>query len=261
MTASSAHVSDGSGSSPDDIRRPARDEALARLGRSRLIPLEELAGPGRTVVAPGGQQMMLQMAYFDRASRPVIMEFGPVLALEDVVCSIAPGLAGRGLRWERLLGPDGLAVGGVAGAPGLDDPADDVQAAAEFVERSGVAQARRDGTAVVDLAADGEVLDDAQPHGRGGVADGVGDELADDQFGGLRGFLVHVPGGELAARVSACPSGSLGGGAELPRAGPRGCEGVEAGGSQGSSSAVGARWEGGCRRRALGAPHGDGARP
>jgi len=91
MTASSAHVSDGSGSSPDDIRRPARDEALARLGRSRLIPLEELAGPGRTVVAPGGQQMMLQMAYFDRASRPVIMEFGPVLALEDVVCSIAPG--------------------------------------------------------------------------------------------------------------------------------------------------------------------------
>jgi hypothetical protein len=46
-----------------------------------------------TVTAPGGQQMMLQMAYFHRASRPVIMEFGPVLALEDVaggkVCALA----------------------------------------------------------------------------------------------------------------------------------------------------------------------------
>src|SRR5689334_13696901 len=37
------------------------------------------------VTAPGGEQMMLQMAYFDRARRPVIMEFGPVLDLEDVV--------------------------------------------------------------------------------------------------------------------------------------------------------------------------------
>ena len=37
------------------------------------------------VTAPGGEQMMLQMAYFDRARRPVIMEFGPVLDLEDVI--------------------------------------------------------------------------------------------------------------------------------------------------------------------------------
>ncbi len=29
-----------------------------------------------TVTAPGGQQMILQMAYFDRARQPVIMEFG-----------------------------------------------------------------------------------------------------------------------------------------------------------------------------------------
>ncbi len=37
------------------------------------------------VTAPGGEQMMLQMAYFDRARRPVIMDIGPVLDLEDVI--------------------------------------------------------------------------------------------------------------------------------------------------------------------------------
>ena len=38
-----------------------------------------------TITAPGGRQMMLQMAYFDRASEPVIMDFGPVLDLEDAI--------------------------------------------------------------------------------------------------------------------------------------------------------------------------------
>ena len=47
------------------------------------------------VTAPGGQQMMLQMAYFDRARRPVIMEFGPVLDLEDVVGGKVCALASR----------------------------------------------------------------------------------------------------------------------------------------------------------------------
>jgi hypothetical protein len=47
------------------------------------------------VTAPGGEQMMLQMAYFDRARRPVIMEFGPVLDLEDVVGGKVCALAGR----------------------------------------------------------------------------------------------------------------------------------------------------------------------
>ena len=47
------------------------------------------------VTAPGGEQMMLQMAYFDRARRPVIMEIGPVLDLEDVVGGKACALASR----------------------------------------------------------------------------------------------------------------------------------------------------------------------
>ena len=45
------------------------------------------------ISAPGGRQMALQMAYFDRAQEPVVMEFGPVLDLRDVaggkVCALA----------------------------------------------------------------------------------------------------------------------------------------------------------------------------
>ena len=45
------------------------------------------------VTGPGGEQTMLQMAYFDRSRAPVVMEVGPVLALQDVtggkVCALA----------------------------------------------------------------------------------------------------------------------------------------------------------------------------
>ena len=45
------------------------------------------------ITAPSGRQMALQMAYFDRARQPVVMELGPVLDLEDVaggkVCALA----------------------------------------------------------------------------------------------------------------------------------------------------------------------------
>ena len=48
-----------------------------------------------TVSAPGGQQMLLQLAYFDRASQPVVMEVGPVLDLPDVVGGKVAALASR----------------------------------------------------------------------------------------------------------------------------------------------------------------------
>jgi Nucleotidyl transferase AbiEii toxin, Type IV TA system len=45
------------------------------------------------VTAPDGAQMVLQLAYFDRSREPVVMEMGPVLAVEDVaggkVCALA----------------------------------------------------------------------------------------------------------------------------------------------------------------------------
>jgi hypothetical protein len=51
------------------------------------------------VTAPGGRQMALQMAYFERANTPVLMEFGPVLDLEDVVGGKVCALASR--AYER----------------------------------------------------------------------------------------------------------------------------------------------------------------
>ena len=47
------------------------------------------------VTGPSGEQMMLQMAYFDRACRPVTMDLGPVLDLEDVVGGKVAALASR----------------------------------------------------------------------------------------------------------------------------------------------------------------------
>jgi hypothetical protein len=55
-----------------------------------------------TVTAPGGRQMMLQMAYFDRVNQPVIMEFGPVLDLEDVIGGKVSALATRAVPRDYL---------------------------------------------------------------------------------------------------------------------------------------------------------------
>jgi hypothetical protein len=47
------------------------------------------------ITRPGGRQMTLQMAYFDRDHRPVTMDVGPVLDLVDVVGSKVCALASR----------------------------------------------------------------------------------------------------------------------------------------------------------------------
>jgi Nucleotidyl transferase AbiEii toxin, Type IV TA system len=51
------------------------------------------------ITAPGGQQTMLQMAYFDRNHGPVTMDVGPVLDLEDLagwkVCALASRIEPR----------------------------------------------------------------------------------------------------------------------------------------------------------------------
>jgi hypothetical protein len=47
------------------------------------------------VTDPGSRQMMLQMAYFERDRRPVTMDVGPVLDVEDVVGSKVCALASR----------------------------------------------------------------------------------------------------------------------------------------------------------------------
>jgi len=54
------------------------------------------------VTAPGGEQMMLQMAYFDRARSPVIMDIGPVLHPEDVLGGKVCALASRALERDYV---------------------------------------------------------------------------------------------------------------------------------------------------------------
>lgn len=51
------------------------------------------------VTGPAGQEMMLQLAYFDRTVKPVTTGIGPVLAIEDVIGGKAAALAVR--SYER----------------------------------------------------------------------------------------------------------------------------------------------------------------
>lgn len=84
----------------------AVEAALAAEGfgierRDKIVGLDDIfygMGEGLAewiVTAPGGEQMLLQMAYFERARQPVIMDFGPVLDLEDVVGGKVCALASR----------------------------------------------------------------------------------------------------------------------------------------------------------------------
>jgi Nucleotidyl transferase AbiEii toxin, Type IV TA system len=54
------------------------------------------------VTAPGGEQVQVQMSYFARARRPVVMEIGPVLDLDDVAAGKTCALAGRALPRDYI---------------------------------------------------------------------------------------------------------------------------------------------------------------
>lgn len=54
------------------------------------------------ITAPDGEQMALQLAYFDRSRDPVLMEVGPVLDLEDVVGGKVCALASRAYERDYL---------------------------------------------------------------------------------------------------------------------------------------------------------------
>jgi hypothetical protein len=47
------------------------------------------------ITAPGGEQMLLQLAYFDRGQPPVIMDIGPVLDVRDALGNKVSALATR----------------------------------------------------------------------------------------------------------------------------------------------------------------------
>ena len=54
------------------------------------------------ITGPGGEQMAPQMAYFERSRGPVIMEFGPVLDLEDAIGGKVCALASRAYERDYL---------------------------------------------------------------------------------------------------------------------------------------------------------------
>ena len=54
------------------------------------------------ITTPDGAQLMLQMAYFDRGRRPVLMEFGPVLDLDDAIGGKVAALATRAAERDYL---------------------------------------------------------------------------------------------------------------------------------------------------------------
>jgi Nucleotidyl transferase AbiEii toxin, Type IV TA system len=115
-----------------------------------------------TVTAHDGQQMMLQMAYFDRTAQPVTMDVGPVLSLEDVVggkvCALASraverdyvdtaAALGRGYSVEQLIGlaralDPGLTAEDFAEAGSRLDHLDDEAFSRYRLSRQDVAQIR-----------------------------------------------------------------------------------------------------------------------
>jgi hypothetical protein len=54
------------------------------------------------ITAHSGEQMALQLAYFDRTRAPVVMDVGPVLDLEDVVGGKVCALASRAYERDYL---------------------------------------------------------------------------------------------------------------------------------------------------------------
>ncbi|MGI8451873.1 MAG: nucleotidyl transferase AbiEii/AbiGii toxin family protein [Streptosporangiaceae bacterium] len=81
----------------EDALRQAGFEAERRDQAGGLEEIFSGMGEGLAewiITAPGGQQTMLQMAYFDRTRGPVTMDVGPVLDLEDLagskVCALVP---------------------------------------------------------------------------------------------------------------------------------------------------------------------------
>lgn len=87
----SAAVEDALAAAGYGIERQDKTEGLADIfGEEMNEGLAEWV-----VTAPDGKQLALQMAYFDRGRDPVVMEFGPVLDLEDALGGKVAALASR----------------------------------------------------------------------------------------------------------------------------------------------------------------------
>lgn len=131
-----------------------------------------------------------------------------------------------------MFGPDGLAVGGLAGPPAPGELGDKEQAASPLVKGAGLAEVRGGAAAVGDLADERPVPDEAELDRALGVPDRVGDEFADDESGDEHRIVeapASEPGGHLFAGVG--DDGWVGG--QIPGGDPVAVQGVSAGDEQG----------------------------
>ena len=101
MSTSFTDMQGGVEAAADAVDAALRDAGFEIERRDKTAGLADIfdgMGDGLAewiVAAPGGEQVMLQMAYFDRARTPVTMDVGPVLHLEDVVGGKVCALASR----------------------------------------------------------------------------------------------------------------------------------------------------------------------
>ena len=151
----------------EDALREAGFEAERRDKTGGLEDIFYGMGEGLAewiITAPGGQQTMLQMAYFDRTRGPVTMDVGPVLDLEDLagVEGLRAGQPGRAPRLHRHRGRSGALLRG---------PADRLRPAAG--SRPGGPRLRRRGRAAGPDARRRVHPLRAHPGGRGPAAGGV----------------------------------------------------------------------------------------
>lgn len=91
----------GVAAAADAVEAALREAGYAAERQDKIAGLAEVfegMGEGLAewiITTPDGREMMLQMAYFDRGHPPVLMEFGPVLDLDDVLGGKVAALASR----------------------------------------------------------------------------------------------------------------------------------------------------------------------
>ena len=87
------------------------------------------------ITTPDGREMMLQLACFNRGHRPVLMEFGPVLDLDDVLGGKVAALASRAVERDYIDVAAALARGySVAQLTGLAVAMDPGLTAGDFAD-------------------------------------------------------------------------------------------------------------------------------
>jgi hypothetical protein len=87
------------------------------------------------ITTPDGREIMLQLAYFDRGHQPVLMEFGPVLDLDDVLAGKVTALASRAVERDYIDVAAALACGfSVAQLTGLAVALDPGLTAEDFAD-------------------------------------------------------------------------------------------------------------------------------